>query len=123
MKKLLLDTNFLLLPFEANLDLFTALEQLISAPHSLSTTKTVKCELEGLALQKNKKAIAAKSALSLLLPKLLIIEDSGHADDSLLLIAKKGRCIVCTNDEELRARLRSEKIPTITLRSHKLALL
>ena len=123
MKKLLLDTNFLLMPFESKLDLFGGIEQLVPEPHSFFTTKSVKLELERFASQKNKKAVAAKSALASILPKLTLLEDSGFADDSLFSLAKKEKFIVCTNDEALRSRLRAEKIPTIILRNHKLALL
>lgn len=123
MKKILLDTNFLLLPFESKLNLFNDIELLINEPHSFFTTKSVKLELERLACQKNRKAVAAKSALAFLLPRLTILEDTGFADDSLLSLAKAEKFIVCTNDEALRSQLRFEKIPTIILRNHKLALL
>jgi len=123
MKKILLDANFLLLPFESKLDLFGSIEQLIGAPHVFFTTKSVKLELERFADLKNKKAVAAGCALAFLLPKITLIEDSGYADDSLFSLAKKEKFIVCTNDASLRMRLRNEKIPTIILRNHKLALL
>ncbi|VVB58934.1 Ribonuclease VapC9 [Candidatus Anstonella stagnisolia] len=123
MKKILLDANFLLLPFESKLDLFGEIERIVGEPHSFFTTKSVKLELERFADLKNKKAVAAGCALSYLLPKIALIEDAGYADDSLFALAKKEKFIVCTNDAGLRSRLRAEKIPTIIMRNHKLALL
>ncbi|MBS3069241.1 hypothetical protein J4441_02650 [Candidatus Micrarchaeota archaeon] len=124
MRKVLLDANFLILPFESGADIFEQTNQLLGVQHSFFTTKSVVLELQNFTTGTDKKAIASKSALAMIgTKKITVLMDSGNADDSILSLAKKHHFIVCTNDAFLRLRLKKEKLPTITMRSHRLALL
>ena len=119
MRKVIFDANFLLLPFQFKIDIFSEIEALIGRfePIVLSTTLE---ELKKLSARKSEKIRRqASSALELAKKCRLMKVDMrpGESyDDILLRVAKKCEYMVATNDSELRKRLREEGIAVVFLR-------
>ncbi|MBS7614151.1 nucleotide-binding protein [Candidatus Bathyarchaeota archaeon] len=117
--KVILDSNFLLVPFQFKIDIFSELERLLgkAEPVVLSTTIT---ELEGLARSGSSKV--AKQALAALeLAKKCAewyVETflNESCDDVVLRFAELEGCVVATNDAVLRRRLRKAKVPAVYVR-------
>lgn len=135
MKKIILDTNFLLLPAQSLLDIFSEIERLMLEPYTLVVLDTTIGELEKLSHGRSKDAQAARLGLALinakrrenptlwekllgLTPqdkqarKLAIIKSKGHVDDAIVRMADKDT-IVATQDAQLKHRLKSKQIPRI----------
>ena len=119
-----LDTNFLLMPYKENIDIFEEIDRLFSSSYSyeIVTISSVKKELENLSVkEKGTDRIGANVGLGLLEKKnIKVIEGiSGlSADKDLLEYAEKNKdIIVCTNDKPLKQELRKKGIRLITMRS------
>ncbi len=121
MKKVILDTNFLLLPFQFKLDIFSELERALEAPKDILVPSIVLEELKRLAARRNR---AAKLGLMILEQKIRegkvrVVKSSGRADDWIAGNAEKLDAVVCTNDIGLRKRLlRKAKMLVLRNRSH-----
>ncbi|MEM1515271.1 MAG: hypothetical protein QXH24_04385 [Candidatus Bathyarchaeia archaeon] len=119
MRWVILDTNFLMLPFQFKIDIFDEIERFIGRfePIVLSTTLD---ELKKISNSRSAKI--SKLALSAieLTKKCRIMEVNVRPeesyDDVLLRIAKENNCIVATNDRNLIKRLRKAGITIIYLR-------
>jgi len=117
-KVVLLDTNFLLVPYQFKLDVFTKLDELIEVPHLFLVPSGVKGELEKLAKGKGKEGAAARFALKVLaVRKPEEVESDGNVDDWILAYATKNKVIVATNDRILRGRLKKNRVKVISLLS------
>ncbi len=126
MKKILLDTNFLLVPFQFNVDIFSEIERLVTEKFKLCTLKKCIWELEHImrTAKKGKDRLNAKMALQLVKKYNIEIIDTPldrKTDDLIVEIAKENprEWIVCTNDKELRRMLKKLGITTIFLRQKK----
>jgi rRNA-processing protein FCF1 len=118
MKKIIIDTNFLLLPSEFKVDIFTEIERLVPRDHKLYIIDGTIAELHKIIEGKNKSKdkLNAKIGLQLVEQKKIAkIESKGHVDDVIVDVADKDT-IVATSDKELRRRLRAKKIKLISLR-------
>lgn len=119
-RAVILDTNFLLIPFQFKIDIFRELEYVIEYSHSyVVSSKTIK-ELKKLSKLIGKNGMAARLALKLVEAndkKIEIIENNNYVDDWIVDFAKKNNAIVCTNDSELRRRLREAEIKVIAMKS------
>tara|TARA_Y100000310_G_scaffold54552_1_gene49972 strand:- start:685 stop:1071 length:387 start_codon:yes stop_codon:yes gene_type:complete len=118
MKKIIIDTNFLLLPSEFKVDIFTEIEKLVPSDHKLYVIDGTIAELHKIIDGKNKSKdkLNAKIGLQLVEQKKIAkIESKGHVDDVIVDVADKDT-IVATSDKELRKRLRAKKIKLISLR-------
>lgn len=119
MRGVILDANFLLLPFQFRIDIFSEIERLIGKfePIVLSTTLD---ELKKLSsLRSTKVGRLARSAIEMTKKCRIVNVDvkSGESyDDVLLRVAKENNYIVATNDRRLKRRLREAGIATIFLR-------
>jgi len=117
--EVILDSNFLFVPFQFKVDIFGELEALVghSEPIVLSTTAE---ELENLSKRKPEKV--RKQALSALdLAKRCRIvnvekKQEESFDDVVLRTAKERKCPVATNDKMLRRKLREAGVATIYMR-------
>ncbi len=113
-RKVIIDTNGMMVPGQFGLDIFSELE-ILGFDSYIVTRPSVK-ELEKIYAEgkgKNKKA--AKIALSLL-DRCTIIEKNGFADDVIMELAMTEKAAVLTNDIELKKRLCSKGITTVYLR-------
>jgi rRNA-processing protein FCF1 len=119
MVKVILDSNFLFVPFQFRIDIFEELEGLLGRyePVVLSTTFE---ELESLLGKRSIKIRQQASAALELAKRCRIVEvekKTGESyDDIVLRVAKEWKCPVATNDAALRKRLRETKVATIFLR-------
>jgi len=122
MRRVILDSNFLFIPFQFRIDVLRELEDLVgkSEPVILSTTLD---ELKKLVRRKSEKT-RRQALLALKIAERCVMvhvekDPSETYDDAILRKAKEWACPVATNDVKLRKRLRKEAIPTIYLRQKK----
>lgn len=117
--KVLIDTNFFLIPGKFGVDFMKELER-FGKPEMFTLDLVLK-ELRMLAEGKGKDARNAKLGIELIQRKnIRILESKGkHADDELERISAEGSFVVCTQDRELQKRLRKEDIEVIFLRQGK----
>ena len=109
--KILLDTNMLILPGK-KIDIYELLKG-----NELVTTKSCIRELENLAKSRKNDAASAKIALEML--NVDIMDNDNYADDDLVLLAKKHKIVVATNDRKLIKTLSNYSIKYIRLRQNR----
>jgi rRNA-processing protein FCF1 len=115
------DTNFFLIPGRKKRDV---LGELQADGYSLIVLEPVHRELEKLAVGTSITAGAARIGLSLIKRKGLNTVPSSvrYADSAILAYCKQNGAVAATQDVALRQRLKSARVPVITLnRSGKLA--
>ena len=118
MKKVVLDTNFLLVPYQFKIDVFRQIERLLEAPHEFIVPTGVVSELKKLAKGRGKEGAASRFALKLLgAYKVTKVRSKGDVDGWIAEYAVKENAIVATNDVELRNRLKKGGVKMIALRS------
>jgi rRNA-processing protein FCF1 len=119
-RPIVLDTNFLLVPFKFRIDILRELDYLVDVSHCyIISSKTIN-ELQKIAKLIGKDGMGARLALKLVEAnknKIQIVTSNAVVDDWIVEYAKANKAIVCTNDSELRMRLRAADIKVITLKS------
>lgn len=117
--KILLDTNFLLIPGKFKVDVFSELEK-FGRPE-LYTLDIVVKELEKISNGKGKDAGNARVALSLLKKnKVKVLKTKNkNTDSEIERIASEDDYIVCTQDKKLIKKLKAEGVKIIFLRQKK----
>ena len=122
MMKILLDTNFLLIPAQFKVDIFLEIERITGDSYKICILEQTIDELNSIIeKQSGKNKDAAKLALQLIKQKdLNTIKNSqkGIVDDIILDIVDNSY-IVATQDKELKNKLKDKKIKIITLRAKK----
>lgn len=123
MKRVVLDTNFLLLPCTERIDVFAEIDRLVRESYELVTPAGVTKELErireGIGVKGQHKT-AASVALKLIEKKnVRIVEGACGVDTQITQFAAEDptNTIVCTNDKELRRTLRRMGAAVIGMRS------
>jgi len=121
MKKIITDTNFLLMPFECGVDLAGELQRIVHGPLILQIPSVVFAELRMLAGKTGKNAAAARffvQNLEKFRSRFAVeeVESSGSADEWILKYAQKNSIIVATNDIPLRKRLLALGVPVIAMK-------
>lgn len=120
--KIILDTNFLLIPSRFKIDIFSEINRICDFSYSLYVLDKTIGELEKIAVkQKGKHKQAAKLALKLIKAKRLkkIRTEAGNVDDILL----KQDAVIATQDKALIRRLKKAKKKVIQLRQKKYLML
>ena len=118
MNKVLLDTNFILTPFQFKLDLFSELKKIIPNSQVFILDKSfeeLKKIKNGFYLNAVKKFVEINKIGIL---KTKEKERNLDVDDLLLIFGEKGY-IVATNDKELKQRLEEKNISYIFMRQKK----
>jgi len=125
MKEIILDTNFLFIPFQFKVDIFSELAKVMNEPYEVYILEQTINELNNIVkTQKGKNREYALMALKLIEKKrikqksLYMFPLSKTVDDILVEISDKN-IIIATQDKELKKRLKSRGIQTIILRSKK----
>lgn len=113
MKKLLLDTNFLTVPFQFKVDIFQELERIFSENYSIFTLD--RCIKEGKKIENGKYKELIRKLIEEK-PIEVIKTSSKLKTDELILQYSKKDFIVCTNDKELKNKILEEKNPVVVLR-------
>jgi rRNA-processing protein FCF1 len=118
-----LDTNFLLLPFQHQIDIFEEIPRLVGGHVHFLLLPQIIAELEWLETKgSSKEKRAAKSAGQLMkyhcqvLTSLPTSIQDLDADSALLRFAQETSAIVATNDAELRKKLVKQGSRAIFLR-------
>ena len=122
-KKVILDTNFLLIPGQFMVDIFTELERIMQEPFELCVIDKSLKELNQVVVTgKTKDRFAAKLALALIIQKNLKTLHSfvtkKSVDDIIVSKADKDT-YVATQDKALRQRLKEKGAKIIGLRQQK----
>ncbi|MEM4272094.1 MAG: hypothetical protein QXH30_00745 [Candidatus Bilamarchaeaceae archaeon] len=117
-KKVVLDTNFLLVPYQFGIDIFTEMERVLEGPHEFIIPSGVALELEKIGKGKGKEGAAARFAARLVAKMgCRIVPSEGNVDDWIFEYALKEGAAVATNDRPLRNRLKRNRVKVISLRS------
>ena len=124
MLRVILDTNFLMIPAQFKVDVFTEIKRLLTEPYELCLFQGSIDELLDLAKNNGKIGVSAKLALALIKQKnLKSLPNSINEKyaDNLILEGVTSEDIVCTQDQALKRLLRSRHkgIRLIALKSKK----
>ncbi|MBW2980284.1 DNA-binding protein [Candidatus Woesearchaeota archaeon] len=121
MKKIIIDTNFLMAVSQFKVDIFSEIRRICDFSYQLFIIDKTINELKSIIeTQKGKNKAAAKLALSIIkLKKIKKIKTKEGTVDELILKLPKKDTIVATQDMELKGRLRKKGIPLIVLRQKK----
>lgn len=125
MRKIILDTNFLLVPSQFKVDIFSEIDRICLFNYELYILdKTINELKEIIEKQKGKNKEAAKIALMLIKKKHITIikTEEGKVDDLILRLINKGD-ILATQDALLRKKAIKKGAGVIFLRSKKYLIL
>ncbi|MFQ5887084.1 MAG: PIN domain-containing protein [Candidatus Hydrothermarchaeales archaeon] len=116
-KRVILDSNFLMLPFQFNVDVSNEIERILGGGHKIYVPKEVLNELNYLSIKAEKLSDRKLAKMAIEYAKRFnTIEGGGKdADGAIIALAEKDT-IVCTNDKALKSRLRKFHVPIIYLR-------
>ncbi|GBE56695.1 MAG TPA: nucleotide-binding protein [Euryarchaeota archaeon] len=117
--KVLLDTNFLMIPSQFNVDIFSELDRLLHVSYELFVLKGVRSELETLSVKgdlKTRRAARIGLALSKDLP---VLDAFGSDADDEIAVRSGKDTVVCTNDSALRKRVLSRGGKAVFLRQKR----
>ena len=118
--KTILDSNFLLVPAQLKIDVFEGLMNLLNQNYEAIVLSTTIDELRSLMTKGSPKLRKqAEMALELAEKCDLINVDRKPRetnDEVIIRVAQQKKCIVATNDSELRKRLRNISIPVVYVR-------
>ncbi len=121
MKRIILDTNFLMAVSQFKVDIFSEIERIAEFKYEICIIDKTANELKSIMENgSGNEKTAAKLALSLIRIKGIkkIKTEEGIVDDLILKIADKDT-IVATQDMELKRRLKEKDVPLIFLRQKK----
>ncbi len=119
-RPVVLDTNFLLIPFRFKIDILRELDYLVDVSHHFVIASRTISELEKISKAVGKDGMSARLALKLVEAnkgRIELIPSTGHVDDWIAAYAGANRAIVCTNDSALRRKLRALDIKVVALKS------
>jgi uncharacterized protein len=124
--QVILDTNFLLIPGEKGVDVFSEIDRILSEPYELCVLDKTLAELEKIVANsaKKKEGFNAKLGIVLLKQKNLKILTSfseEYADKAIVEYAEKNPegVVVATQDKGLRDKLKRIPVRVIQLRQEK----
>ena len=112
--KVILDTNFTMVPFQFKVDIFAELKRLLDEPYKVFILDQTLKELGGKKLEKAVKGLLERYDVGL-----IKTEQNKSVDDLLVELADKEKFIAATQDKALRDRLKGKGIKIITLRQKK----
>jgi len=126
-KKILLDTNFLLVPYQFGVDIFTQIDRIMHSQYRIFVLdKSVEELKKVIEEQKGKSRDAAKVALKLIAIKnIAIVKTQGNkkTDDAIIELSSEDDYIVATQDKDLKRRLINHGVGVIVLRQKKILVL
>ena len=126
-KKILLDTNFLLVPYKFRVDIFTQINRIMHFQYKIFVLDKSIEELKNIIMgQKGKNRDAAKVALKLIAIKnigIIKAESDKKTDEVIVELSRKDNYIVATQDKDLKRSLINHGIEVIVLRQKKILVL
>ena len=117
--KVILDSNFLMIPFQFNIDIFQDIEFLLQKKVDFVVPSAVKTELTGISARGGEGAPEASLALQLASRCRVVevtLEPGETVDDAIFKAAQKLSAVVATTDIALKKRLRDINVPVVYLR-------
>ncbi len=120
-----IDTNFLLVPAQFAVDIFTEAERVLERNLDFILLSSTLDELEQkLQAATNKTEIRHFKIANELAKRCRVVESDEESmklsvDDQVLAYAKSVRGVLATNDKELRVRAKSNGVPVLILRGMK----
>ncbi len=117
---IIIDTNFLLLPFRYKINIIKELDRLVEKNHQLVISSRTMGELRMIGRRIGKDGMAARLAIKMIEAAgkgFTVVENSDIVDDWIVSYASENNAMVCTNDSELRRRLKAMKLKVITMKS------
>ena len=120
MKQVILDTNFLLIPEIFGVDIFSEIDRLLNERYELWIMDKSLDELKKIAetTGNGKEKRAARLAITFVAVKKMGVHKAGeeYVDDAIVRLAEKDKHVVCTQDQELKRKLKAKGVSVITLR-------
>lgn len=113
MKKIILDANFLVLPFQFNVRIFDELERLFGKNFTLFTLD--RCLEEAKNLKQGRYSKMVTALVDNLDLEVITTSSPIQVDQMLVNYAGRGYAL-CTNDKGLKEKLEDKGIPYIYLR-------
>jgi rRNA-processing protein FCF1 len=117
--KVILDSNFLMIPFQFHIDVFQEIEYLLQKKVDFVVPSAVKTELTGISTRGGEGAPEASLALQLASRCRVVevtLQEGESVDDAIVKASQKLGAIVATTDIELKKRLRDINVPVVYLR-------
>jgi len=117
--KVILDSNFLMIPFQFKIDIFQEIEYLLQKKVDFVVPSAVKRELTGISSRGGEGAPEASLALQLASRCRVVdvtLEPQETVDDAILKASQKLGAVVATTDIDLKKRLRAINVPVVYLR-------
>jgi hypothetical protein len=117
--KVILDTNFLMIPFQFNLDVFQEIEYLLQKKVDFVVPSSVKSELTTISARGGEGAPEASLALQLASRCRVVevtLKPGESVDDAIVKASQKLGAVVATTDIDLKKRLRDINVPVVYLR-------
>ena len=121
MKKIILDTNFLMIPLQFKVDIFSELERICNFNYKLCIFGQSVDELINIVeKQKGKSRNAAQFALKLIrLKNIGVLKAEGRSVDSIILKNSGKDTVIATQDRLLKKKLLEKGVSVIILRQKK----
>lgn len=117
--KVILDSNFLMVPFQFHIDIFQEIEYLLQKKIDFIVPSAVKQELTSISARGGEGASEASLALQLASRCRVVdvsLQPEETVDDAIVKAAQKLNAVVATNDVELKKRLRETHVSVILMR-------
>jgi rRNA-processing protein FCF1 len=117
--KVILDSNFLMIPFQFNIDIFQEIEYLLQKKVDFVVPSAVKVELTRISSRGGEGASEASLALQLASRCRVVevtLEPQETVDDAIVKASQKLGAVVATVDIDLKKRLRDINVPVVYLR-------
>ena len=123
-KKIILDTNFLLIPLTQRVDIFEEIERIIIDKYQIFIIDKTIPELKNIIeKQSGKDKLAAKFAMDLIAKKRPIMiktcKNENNVDKEIIELLKNDDYIIATQDKELKTLLKKLNKRMIVLRQKR----
>ena len=116
----LLDTNFLFIPFRFGVDIFEESERVVNQRLFFAVSPQILKEIEGLRIDTSPNFERELQFVEKIVERCIILDEKIYpcesVDDSILRIAVEKGYIVATTDTKLRNRLRRSNVQALFLR-------
>jgi len=120
MIQIILDTNFLLIPAQFSVDIFSEIDRIMEQKYELCVLDKSLEELDRVAknAESGRDKRAAMLGIAFVAAKKIRLVKAGekYVDEAILELAERGKHMVATQDMELKRKLKEKGISVITMR-------
>lgn len=115
MQELILDTSSIVFAAGNGTDVFAAIEEQMPGS-AILLSKGVVRELNRISASKSRSGKAAALALQMLRQhKIHVLDDNSYVDSWIVREGSARKCAVCTNDKELKKKLRGAGVRVVSV--------